>query len=126
MLVLSPARTNGSTRYFSRAHPLSGGQTLTGSSWRNSPIGRRTRGRPGRNTKVRAGFLVCIRMIGPPLSTIGKKRFYSLSFDEMTSLANYVNSLTPQPALAKPDAEAALRGAAIATQGVAERGVRLA
>jgi cytochrome c553 len=47
----------------------------------------------------------------------------SLSFDEMTGLANYVNSLTPQPALAKPDPEAALRGAALATQGVAERSV---
>lgn len=47
----------------------------------------------------------------------------SLSFDEMTNLANYVNSLTPQPALAKPDADAALRGAAIAMHGLADRGV---
>jgi len=47
----------------------------------------------------------------------------SLSFDEMTALARYLNGLTPQAALAKPDAAAALRGAAIATHGVADRGV---
>jgi len=47
----------------------------------------------------------------------------SLSFDEMTNLANYVNSLTPQPALAKPDADAASRGEAIAVHGAPDRGV---
>ena len=47
----------------------------------------------------------------------------SLNFDEMTNLANYVNSLAPQPALAKPDAAAASRGEAIATKGAADRGV---
>jgi cytochrome c553 len=47
----------------------------------------------------------------------------SLSFNEMTSLANYVNSLTPQPALAKPDVDAASRGAAIAMKGAPDRGV---
>jgi len=46
-----------------------------------------------------------------------------LSFDEMTSLANYVNSLAPQPALARPNAEAAARGASIAMHGIADRGV---
>jgi cytochrome c553 len=47
----------------------------------------------------------------------------SLSFDDMTNLASYVNSLTPQPALAKPDADAASRGAAIAMHGAPDRGV---
>ncbi len=47
----------------------------------------------------------------------------SLSFDEMTSLAHYVNGLPPQPALLQPDAKAALRGAAIATHGVPARGI---
>ena len=46
-----------------------------------------------------------------------------LTLDQMTSLANYLNSLTPLPALAKPDQAAALRGAAIATNGLAHRGV---
>jgi cytochrome c553 len=41
----------------------------------------------------------------------------------MTNLASYVNSLTPQPALAKPYADAASRGAAIAMHGVPDRGV---
>jgi cytochrome c553 len=47
----------------------------------------------------------------------------SLNFDELTSLANYVGSLTPQKALAAPDADAASRGAATATKGIADRGV---
>ncbi len=47
----------------------------------------------------------------------------ALSFDQIASLANYVNSLTPQRALAKPDADAAARGAAIAAKGVPARGV---
>jgi cytochrome c553 len=47
----------------------------------------------------------------------------SLNFDQMAGLANYLNSLTPQPALAKPDAAAAARGAAIAMNGVPARGV---
>jgi cytochrome c553 len=46
-----------------------------------------------------------------------------LSFDDMTGVADYVNGLTPQPALAKPDALAAARGAAIAKWGFADRGV---
>jgi cytochrome c553 len=46
-----------------------------------------------------------------------------LSFDQMTSLAKYVNSLPPQPAMARPDAEATARGAAIATNGAPDRGV---
>jgi cytochrome c553 len=46
-----------------------------------------------------------------------------LSLDDMNNLAHYVNSLTPQPALAKPDAVAAQRGAAIATRGDPARGV---
>ncbi len=46
-----------------------------------------------------------------------------LSFDEMRSLAYYVNSLTPLPAVAKPDAAAARRGAAIATRGDPARGI---
>jgi cytochrome c553 len=41
----------------------------------------------------------------------------------MTSLANYENSLTPEPALARPDADAAARGATIAMHGLADRGV---
>ena len=41
----------------------------------------------------------------------------TLNFDQMASLAAYVNSLTPQPALAKPDMGAVSRGAAIATNG---------
>jgi len=47
----------------------------------------------------------------------------SISFDDMTGLANYVNSLKPQPALLKPDARAALRGAALAMRGDPARGV---
>lgn len=47
----------------------------------------------------------------------------SLTFDEMTNLANYVGSLTPQPALAKSDADAASRGEAIAMHGAPDRGV---
>ena len=47
----------------------------------------------------------------------------NLSFEQMTSLADYVDSLKPEPALAKPDADAAARGAAIATKGAPERGV---
>ena len=47
----------------------------------------------------------------------------SLSFDELTNLANYVNGLTAQKALAKPNADAAARGAAIAMNGAADRGV---
>jgi cytochrome c553 len=41
----------------------------------------------------------------------------------MRSLAHYVNGLTPQPSPAKPDAAAALRGAALATRGDPARGV---
>jgi cytochrome c553 len=47
----------------------------------------------------------------------------SLNFDEMTALANYVNSLKPEPALPKPDKDAAARGEAIATKGAPDRGV---
>ncbi len=47
----------------------------------------------------------------------------SLSLDDMTSLAQYVNGLTPQPALLKPDAAAAARGAVIAAKGAPDRGV---
>lgn len=47
----------------------------------------------------------------------------SLNLDELANLANYVGSLTPQPALAKPDAEAATRGAALAMHGAPSRGV---
>ncbi len=47
----------------------------------------------------------------------------SLSFDQITSLADYVNSLTPQQGLAKPDPGAASRGAALATRGDASRQV---
>jgi cytochrome c553 len=47
----------------------------------------------------------------------------SLNYDELTSLANYVASLKPQQALAKPDMEAAARGAAIAEHGAGDRGV---
>ncbi|MHB8286201.1 MAG: c-type cytochrome, partial [Caulobacteraceae bacterium] len=46
-----------------------------------------------------------------------------LSFDEMRSLAVYVNSLTPQPAVTKPDTAAAQRGAALATRGDPARGL---
>jgi cytochrome c553 len=47
----------------------------------------------------------------------------ALNFDQMASLAAYVNTLTPEQALAKPDAGAAARGAAIAMNGVPARGV---
>ncbi len=46
-----------------------------------------------------------------------------LSFDQMRSLARYLNGLRPQQALAKPDTAAALRGAAIAMRGDLARGV---
>jgi cytochrome c553 len=46
-----------------------------------------------------------------------------LSYDEMAALANYVGTLKPQPAVVKPDAEAAKRGAAIAEHGLADRGL---
>ncbi len=46
-----------------------------------------------------------------------------LSLDDMKALALYVNRLTPQPALAKPDAAAAQRGAALATRGDPARGL---
>ncbi len=46
-----------------------------------------------------------------------------LSFDEMRSLAYYVNSLTPLPAVVKPDAAAAQRGATLATRGDPAGGV---
>jgi cytochrome c553 len=46
-----------------------------------------------------------------------------LSLADINSLAHYINGLTPQPALAKPDAAAALRGAAIATRGDSARGI---
>jgi cytochrome c553 len=47
----------------------------------------------------------------------------ALTFDQMTSLADYIDGLAPRPALARPDAAAALRGAAIATKGIPSRGV---
>ncbi len=47
----------------------------------------------------------------------------ALSFDQMTSLAGYIESLAPRPALAKIDAQAAARGADIAVHGLAGRGV---
>lgn len=46
-----------------------------------------------------------------------------LSLADMNNLAHYVNSLSPEPALAKPDAAAASRGAALATRGDPVRGV---
>lgn len=46
-----------------------------------------------------------------------------LTFDEMASLALYVNGLTPKAALAKADAAAASRGAAIALHGIPTRGI---
>jgi len=45
------------------------------------------------------------------------------SVDDMTNLADYLNNLTPEPALAMPDANAVSRGAAIAMHGAAARGV---
>jgi cytochrome c553 len=47
----------------------------------------------------------------------------SLNLDELTSLANYINGLAPQKALAVPDADAASRGAIIATKGAPDRNV---
>jgi cytochrome c553 len=47
----------------------------------------------------------------------------SLSFDDLTNLANYVGSLPAQPAVAKPDTDVTSRGAAIAMHGVPDRGV---
>ncbi len=46
-----------------------------------------------------------------------------LSFDQMASLAQYVNNLKPQPAVAKANPAAAARGAAIAMNGSPARGV---
>ena len=46
-----------------------------------------------------------------------------LSFEQMASLAYYVNGLAPQPGLAKPDMAAAARGAAIAAHGDPQRGI---
>jgi cytochrome c553 len=46
-----------------------------------------------------------------------------LTFDQMASLARYVNSLAPQRAMTTPDANAAARGAAIALHGAPARGV---
>ena len=46
-----------------------------------------------------------------------------LSLDQIASLAAYVNHLTAQPALPKPDLAAAARGASIAIHGVPARGV---
>jgi cytochrome c553 len=46
-----------------------------------------------------------------------------LSFEQMKSLANYLNSLPPQRALAVPDPAAASRGAALALRGIPARGV---
>jgi len=47
----------------------------------------------------------------------------ALSFDQMASLAGYIDSLAPQPALAAVDKDAAARGAVIATHGAPGRGV---
>ncbi len=47
----------------------------------------------------------------------------SLNFEQMASLAQYLNSLPPRPALAKIDPDSAARGAAIATRGAPGRGV---
>ncbi len=46
-----------------------------------------------------------------------------LSLDQLASLAAYVGSLAPRPAVTRPDAAAASRGAAIAIHGVPARGV---
>jgi cytochrome c553 len=46
-----------------------------------------------------------------------------LTFAQMTSLADYVNSLAPQPGLAKIDAAAAARGAVVAMHGDTARRV---
>lgn len=46
-----------------------------------------------------------------------------LSDDEIAALAAYLGSLPPQPGRAEPDASAAKRGAAIATEGLPDRGV---
>jgi cytochrome c553 len=47
----------------------------------------------------------------------------SLTFDEMTNLAYFVNGLAPQRALRRVDMQAASRGAVIATRGIPARGV---
>jgi cytochrome c553 len=47
----------------------------------------------------------------------------SLTFDQLADIAAYLNSLQPRRALAKVDADAAARGAVIATKGVPGRGV---
>jgi cytochrome c553 len=47
----------------------------------------------------------------------------SLTFDQMTSLAHYINGLPPQRALLAPDTDAAARGAPIAMRGIPGRGV---
>jgi cytochrome c553 len=47
----------------------------------------------------------------------------SLTFNQMTSLAAYVNTLTPLPGFAKPDAVAAQRGSVIAMRGIPAQGV---
>ncbi len=47
----------------------------------------------------------------------------SLTFDQMTNLAVYINGLTPQPALAKPNAALGQQAAMIATQGIPARHV---
>ncbi len=46
-----------------------------------------------------------------------------LSLDQLGKLADYVNLLPPRPALSKPDADAAARGAGLAMRGDAARGV---
>jgi cytochrome c553 len=47
----------------------------------------------------------------------------ALTLDQMGSLAAYISGLPPQPTLAKFDAAAASRGAAIATNGIPARGI---
>jgi cytochrome c553 len=47
----------------------------------------------------------------------------ALTWDELTSLAAYVNALPPRAAAARPDPAAAARGAAIAQNGAPGRGV---
>jgi cytochrome c553 len=47
----------------------------------------------------------------------------SISFDDMTSLANYLNSLKAQPSLARPASLTAARAATIASQGIPNQGV---
>jgi cytochrome c553 len=47
----------------------------------------------------------------------------SISFDDMTRLANYLNSLKAQPSLARPASPPAARTATIASQGIPNQGV---